>query len=322
MFQFLKSKSDDDTSKPKKTSWGARLKEGLNRTRLKFSDNLARLFLGKKTIDDDLLSQLEALLLSSDVGVDTCQKILSQLTERAKRNQLSDSDALFSALKAVLLEILVVGQKPLQIDQPNFVLLMIGVNGAGKTTSIAKLAHYYQQQGKTVMLAAGDTFRAAAIEQLQVWGDRNKVPVIAQKLGADSASVIYDAMNAAQSKNINLLIADTAGRLHTQDHLMAELQKIKRVISKQNVDAPHEVMLVIDASMGQNALRQAQAFHEAIGLTGITITKLDGTARGGILFAIADKMQLPIRFIGVGEGIDDLKPFQAEEYINALFEKV
>lgn len=313
MFQFLKSKSN--------TSWGSRLKSGLARTRQKFSDNVSNLFLGKKTIDDDLLEQLETLLLASDVGVDATQKILDQLTDSVKRKQLSDSEALFNALQQILKDFLAPCEKPLEINKAPYVLLMVGVNGAGKTTSIAKLAHYFQKEGKKVMLAAGDTFRAAAIEQLQEWGKKNDVPVIAQQSGADSASVIFDGMQAATSKKVDLLIADTAGRLHTQQHLMAELQKIKRVIQKQEDSAPHEIMLVIDAGMGQNALRQAEQFHEAVGLTGITITKLDGTARGGIVFALAEKMKLPIRFIGVGESIDDLKPFNASEYIDALFEK-
>jgi len=313
MFQFLKSKS--------KTPWSTRLKTGLERTRQKFSNNVSDLFLGKKSINDKLFEELETLLLASDVGVEATQKILDQLTDNVKRKQLADSEALFNTLQQILKDFLAPCEKPLDIDASPYVLLMVGVNGAGKTTTIAKLAHYYQQQGKKIMLAAGDTFRAAAIEQLQVWGERNDATVIAQQSGADSASVIFDAMQAATSKKADLLIADTAGRLHTQEHLMAELQKIKRVIQKQNDSAPHEIMLVIDAGMGQNALRQAEQFHKAIGLTGITITKLDGTARGGIVFALAEKMQLPIRFIGVGEAIDDLKPFHANEYINALFEK-
>lgn len=321
MFQFLKSKASKEPDAEPKSSWSSRLKGGLKRTRQKFSDNVSNLFLGKKTIDDALFEELETVLLAADVGVGATQKILAQLTERVSRKQLPDTDALFAELEEILIGLLSPCERPLEINAKPYVLLMVGVNGAGKTTSIAKLAHYYQQQGNKVMLAAGDTFRAAAVEQLQVWGKRNNVTVIAQQSGADSASVIFDAMQAATAKDIDLLIADTAGRLHTQEHLMAELQKIKRVIAKQNETAPHEVMLVIDASMGQNALRQSQQFHEVIGLTGITITKLDGTARGGIVFAIAEKIGLPIRFIGIGEHIDDLKPFCAKEYVDALFEK-
>ena len=320
MFQFLRSKPAKELSDEPTSTWASRLKKGLKRTRQKFSDNLSNMFLGKKNIDDALFETLETQLLSADVGVDATQKILDQLTDRMKRNQLANPEALFNALKTILNDILAPCEQALSLDASPFVLLMVGVNGAGKTTSIAKLAHYYQQQNNKVMLAAGDTFRAAAVEQLQVWGKRNDAPVIAQRNGADSASVIFDAIQAAKAKPVDLLIADTAGRLHTQEHLMAELQKIKRVISKQDPSAPHEIMLVIDASMGQNALRQAQLFNEAIGLTSITITKLDGTARGGIVFAIAEKMKLPIRFIGVGEAIDDLQPFHAKEYVAALLE--
>lgn len=322
MFKFLKSSKE--SSEETRPTWSVRLKDGLRRTRQKFSDNMSNLFLGKKAIDDALLEELEALLLGADVGVDTTQKILDQLVDKVKRKQLSDSEALFKALKETLEDMLAPCEKLLTLNTTTptpFILLMVGVNGAGKTTGIAKLAHYFQKDKNKVMLAAGDTFRAAAIEQLQVWGGRNDAAVIAQQNGADSASVIFDAMQAAKAKNANLLIADTAGRLHTQEHLMAELQKIKRVIKKQDETAPHEVMLVIDAGMGQNALRQAEQFNEAIGLTGIMITKLDGTARGGIVFAIAEKMKLPIRFIGIGEEIDDLMPFRAKEYVDALFEK-
>lgn len=317
MFKFRKKASSDEP----KTSWSSRLKNGLKKTRQKFSENVSNLFLGKKNIDDELFEELETLLLSADVGVDATQKILDTLTDKVKRKELADVEALFKSLKKILLDMLAPCEAPLAIDKKPFVLLMVGVNGAGKTTSIAKIAHYYQQQNHKIMLAAGDTFRAAAVEQLQVWGERNNVSVIAQQSGADSASVIFDGMQAARAKSVDLLIADTAGRLHTQDHLMAELEKIKRVIGKQDETAPHEVMLVIDAGMGQNALRQAEQFNDAIGLTGITITKLDGTARGGIVFAIAEKMKLPIRFIGVGEAIEDLKPFHAQEYVDALFEK-
>jgi len=303
-----------------KKSWSSRLKDGLQRTRNKFSNKLSNLVLGKKNIDDDLFEDLETLLLSADVGVEATQKILDELTAQVSRKSLTDPEALAASLKKILISILKPCEQALEVSASPFVILMVGVNGAGKTTSIAKLAHFYQEQGKQVMLAAGDTFRAAAVEQLQVWGERNSVPVIAQKSGADSASVIYDAMQSAKAKELDLLIADTAGRLHTQDNLMAELEKIKRVMGKLDADAPQEVMLVIDAGMGQNALNQAQQFHEAIGLTSISLTKLDGTARGGIIFAIANALQLPIRFIGVGEQIDDLKPFNAEDFVDALFE--
>jgi fused signal recognition particle receptor len=303
-----------------KKSWSTRLKDGLQRTRNKFSNKLSNLILGKKIIDDDLFEDLETLLLSADVGVEATQKILDELTAQVSRKALTNPEALAASLKKILVSILKPCEQPLEITAPLFVILMVGVNGAGKTTSIAKLAHFYQEQGKQVMLAAGDTFRAAAVEQLQVWGERNNVPVIAQKSGADSASVIYDAMQSAKAKQRDLLIADTAGRLHTQDNLMAELEKIKRVMRKLDADAPQEVMLIIDAGMGQNALNQAQQFHKTIGLTSISITKLDGTARGGIIFAIANKLQLPIRFIGIGEQIDDLKPFNAEDFVDALFE--
>jgi fused signal recognition particle receptor len=321
MFGFSKSKpkSADEATPPKK-KWFGRLNESLKRTRSRFTDGLANLVLGKKSIDAALLEQLETILLSADVGVDASQQILTNLTQQVSRKELTDADSLMTALQQQLLAILAPCQQPLQITATPFVILMVGVNGVGKTTTIAKLAHYYQAQGKKVMLAAGDTFRAAAIEQLQTWGERNDAPVIAQHSGADSASVIFDALQAATTRNYDILIADTAGRLHTQSNLMAELQKIKRVLTKLNPNAPHETMLVIDAGTGQNALNQAQQFHEAIGLTGITLTKLDGTAKGGIIFALAQKMQLPIRFITLGEQMDDLKPFEAKEFIEALFQ--
>lgn len=313
---------DDETltkSDLRKKTWLQRLRTGLDRTRNQLGAGLSQLFLGKKTIDDALFEALETQLLLADVGINTTQHILNQLTQTIKRKQLNDPLILMQHLKEILLELLAPCSKPLSLDHHPFVLLMVGVNGAGKTTSIAKIAHFYRQQNKTVMLAAGDTFRAAAIEQLKVWGDRNHVPVVAQHIGSDSASVIYDAVASVQAKKMDLLIADTAGRLHTQTHLMAELQKVTRVIHKLDHTAPHEIMLVIDASMGQNALQQAKQFHEAVGLTGITLTKLDGTAKGGILFAIADQLKLPIRFIGVGEDIEDLRPFNAVEFIDAIF---
>jgi len=318
MFSFLKSTSDPKKKQIRKP-WSARLKEGLQRTRHKLSDKLVHLVQGKKTIDDALFEALESLLLSADTGVQATQKILDQLAEQVSRKELTHPEALVASLKRILISILEPCQQPLEITSAPFVILMVGVNGAGKTTSIAKLTHFYQQQGLKVMLAAGDTFRAAAIEQLQAWGTQNDAPVVAQQSGSDSASVIYDAMQAAKARHYDVLIADTAGRLHTQDHLMAELEKIKRVMGKLNSEAPHETMLVIDAGTGQNALSQAEQFHQTIGLTGLSLTKLDGTAKGGIIFALAEKMKLPVRFIGVGEHIDDLKPFDASAFVDALF---
>ena len=299
-----------------------RLKSGLAKTRTNLTDGLANLVLGRKIIDDDLLEELETQLLTADVGVEVTQKIISDLTDRISRKQLSDADALLAALREDMTNILIPCSQPLTINKQHrpFVILVVGINGAGKTTTIGKLARRLQGQGNTVMLAAGDTFRAAAVEQLQEWGKRNDVPVIAQHSGADSASVIYDAFEAAQARNVDVLIADTAGRLHTQSNLMEELKKIRRVISKLDENAPHEILLVVDAGTGQNALSQAQQFNEAVQLTGIALTKLDGTAKGGIIFAIAEKLGLPIRFIGVGEGIEDLRVFNAEEFTKALFE--
>jgi fused signal recognition particle receptor len=320
MFDFLKNHQAAKTPEnPKPAGWLSRLSAGLKRTRRVFVDNLANLILGKKQIDADLLRELETQLLLADMGVEVSEQILKTLTEQVARKELNDPQRLIAALKTQLEELLEPYSQPLPIQERPFVILMVGVNGSGKTTSIAKICHYYQQQNKRVMLAAGDTFRAAATEQLQVWGERNNVTVIAQHQGADSASVIFDAMQAASSKQMDLLIADTAGRLHTQEPLMAELAKIKRVLGKINPGAPHEVMLVIDATIGQNALRQAEQFHQAIGLTGLCITKLDGTAKGGMVFAITHKIKLPIRFIGIGEQLDDLKPFNAKEFVNALF---
>jgi fused signal recognition particle receptor len=307
------------TEEEPKIGWLKRLSSGLKKTRQGFSGQLSALFLGRKTIDDDLFEELETILLSADVGVKTTESILKELTEQTQRKALKDPVALQESLKSILYNLLQPCEKALEVDCAPFVILMVGINGAGKTTSIAKLAHLYKQQGKRVMLAAGDTFRAAAVEQLQVWGERNDVPVIAQKIGSDSASVAYDALASAVAKNIDILITDTAGRLHTQHHLMDELKKIKRVMAKQDKAAPHETLLVIDAGNGQNALQQAREFNEAIGVTGIAVTKLDGTAKGGIVFAIAKELGLPIRFIGVGESMDDLKPFKAEEFIEALF---
>lgn len=298
-----------------------RLKQGLQKTRAGLTSGIANLFLGKKTIDAEMLEEIETLLLTSDIGVAATQEIIADLTAQVARKQLNDADALMSSLKNHLSRLLQPCEQPLIIsgEKKPFVILMVGVNGAGKTTTIGKLAKQLQQEGKKVMLAAGDTFRAAAVEQLQVWGERNQIPVIAQHTGADSASVIFDALQAAASRGIDVLIADTAGRLHTKDNLMQELQKVKRVLSKIDPAAPHEVLLVLDAGTGQNALTQADQFHAAVNLTGVVLTKLDGTAKGGIIFAIAKKLGLPIRFIGVGESVDDLRPFVADEFVEALF---
>ncbi len=307
----------------KKSGFFKRLKKSLTRTRSNFADGLANLVLGHKEIDDELLEELETMLLIADVGVEATTRIINDLNGRVRRKELSDSSALSIALKTQLQDILQQHDKP--VVQPTSgkpqVILMIGVNGAGKTTTIGKLAKQLQEEGNSVMLAAGDTFRAAAVEQLQAWGERNRIPVIAQHTGADSASVIFDALQAATSRGVDVLIADTAGRLHTKSNLMDELAKIARVMQKIDPEAPHEVMLVVDATTGQNALNQALQFNETIPLTGITITKLDGTAKGGILFTIADKMQIPIRFIGVGESIEDLRYFNAKDFVDALFEE-
>jgi fused signal recognition particle receptor len=298
----------------------SRLKQGLSRTSNKLTEGFASLVLGRKTIDDDLLEELETQLITADLGVEATNRIISDLTQRVARKQLNDVEALFNAMRDDMVNILEPSAKPLEIPNQSgpYVILMVGINGVGKTTTIGKLAKQFQQQGKKVMLAAGDTFRAAAVEQLQVWGQRNNIPVIAQPTGADSASVIFDALQAAKARNVDILIADTAGRLHTQSNLMEELKKVKRVMAKVDDTAPHEVMLVVDAGTGQNALQQAQQFQQAVGVSGITLTKLDGTAKGGIIFAIANKTGLPIRYIGVGEKIDDLRPFKADEFVDAL----
>ncbi len=277
------------------------------------------MFTGKK-IDDDLFEQLEEQLLIADVGVETTRKIIASLVEHADRRQLKDADALYGKLKEEMAAILAKVDRPLDVGgKTPFVILMVGVNGVGKTTTIGKLARQYQAQGKTVMLAAGDTFRAAAVEQLQVWGQRNHIPVVAQHTGADSASVIFDAIQAAKARGVDVLIADTAGRLQNKSYLMDELKKIVRVMKKLDADAPHEVMLTLDASTGQNAISQAKLFNETVPLTGITLTKLDGTAKGGVIFSLADRFAIPIRYIGVGEGIEDLRPFNAVDFIEALF---
>ncbi|MAZ44175.1 MAG: signal recognition particle-docking protein FtsY [Legionellales bacterium] len=301
-------------------SWFARLKSGLSKTRQQFSSSLVKLFQGRLKIDDQLFDDIERQLLMSDVGVETTEFILNALKEKAKSENLSEPSALLESLKSVLSEILSPQNVPLILEGSPSVILMIGANGNGKTTTIGKLAHHFKAQGKKVMLAAGDTFRAAAVEQLQQWGERVDAPVISQPIGADSASVVFDALQSAQAKNVDVLIADTAGRLHTRDDLMQELKKIKRVLAKIDPQAPHEVMLVLDAGTGQNALAQAQTFQKEIGLTGITLTKLDGTAKGGVIFSIAQQCQVPIRYIGVGEQVSDLRPFCAQEFVDALFE--
>ncbi|MDP3268403.1 MAG: signal recognition particle-docking protein FtsY [Legionella sp.] len=323
--KFSPIESVPEESQPELSKEGifARFKRGLSKTRHQFGDGIGRLLLGKKEISPELIEELEILLLSADLGIETTQTVLSQLTDGLERKQLSDGNTVHEALKNHLKKILGAKSQPLipeTQDQSPFVILMVGVNGAGKTTTIGKLAKQFQQQGKKVMLAAGDTFRAAAVEQLQVWGERNEIPVIAQHTGADSASVIFDALQAAKARKIDVLIADTAGRLHTQSNLMDELKKVKRVLHKLDPHAPHETMLILDASIGQNALMQARQFHEAVTLTGITMTKLDGTAKGGILFAIAHDLGIPFRYLGVGEGIDNLRPFDAAQFVGAIFD--
>ena len=303
-------------AKPKSEGgYFARIRQGLAKTRHGF----ANLFLGKKTLDQDLIDDLEAQLLTADVGIEVTTKIIDTVTQQIDRKELKDVDAVKAAVRDHMQQLLAPFAQPLDTSSAKpYVILMTGINGAGKTTTIGKLARHFQQEGKKVMLAAGDTFRAAAVEQLQTWGARHNVPVIAQGTGADAASVAYDALQSATARGVDVLIIDTAGRLHTQDHLMAELQKIKRVIGKLNPDAPHETMLIIDAGNGQNALRQAEQFHKAMQLDSITVTKLDGTAKGGILFAISEKLGIPIRYIGVGEQPEDLRPFNANEFVRAL----
>ncbi|AIG03593.1 cell division protein [Pseudomonas fluorescens] len=303
-----------------KTGFFARLKQGLSKTSASIGEGMASLFLGKKIIDDELLEDIETRLLTADVGVEATGVIIQSLTQKVARKQLTDADALYKSLQAELAAMLKPVEAPLVITEKKpFVILVVGVNGAGKTTTIGKLAKKLQLEGKKVMLAAGDTFRAAAVEQLQVWGERNKIPVIAQHTGADSASVIFDAVQAAKARNIDVLIADTAGRLHTKDNLMEELKKVRRVMGKLDADAPHEVLLVLDAGTGQNAISQAKQFNQTVQLTGLALTKLDGTAKGGVIFALAKQFGLPIRYIGVGEGIDDLRTFEAEPFVQALF---
>ena len=316
---------DHDSPPPEDKNTGsvwARMKQGLSKTRQGLGKGMADLLVGAKEIDDELLEDIETQLLTADVGVEATDTIVQALTERVSRKELIYADALYEALQDELRKLLAPVEQPLEIDTSKrpFVILTVGVNGVGKTTTIGKLAQRYQRDGKSVMLAAGDTFRAAAVEQLQVWGERNNVPVVAQHTGSDSASVIYDALESAQSKGTDVLIADTAGRLQNKDNLMNELAKVVRVMKKLDPEAPHEIMLVLDAGTGQNALSQAQTFQEAVGVSGVTLTKLDGTAKGGIIFAIARQLGLPIRYIGVGETADDLRPFAADEFVQALFD--
>lgn len=323
MFGFKKS-SETTTAKMSQSSLFSRLKNGLSGTRNTINSGLSSLFLSKKQIDDELFEEIETLLITADLGIDATSTIINELTEKCRRKELADPAALYTALRQQLLDILSPCEQPLiQVSNTGshcpFIILMTGINGAGKTTSIGKITRYFQQHGKSVMLAAGDTFRAAAVQQLKTWGERHNVAVIAQHDGADSASVIFDALESAKAKKIDILIADTAGRLHTQTNLMDELKKIKRVLAKLDKSAPQEVMLVLDAGTGQNALNQAIEFNKALNLTGITLTKLDGTAKGGVIFAIAHKLKLPIRFIGVGEKAEDLREFNANDFIDALF---
>jgi fused signal recognition particle receptor len=313
---FKKNQNKDIQTDTKKAS----LKDRLFKSKRRLGDGLSSLLIGKKRIDDELLEELEILMISADIGIQTTDKIIESVRNKASRKELKDGDSLYQLIKVELEALLIDDNLLKTVSDSTFVILVVGINGAGKTTTIGKLAKSFQNQGKSVMLAAGDTFRAAAVEQLQVWGERNEIPVIAQKTGADAASVVYDAYQSAVAKNIDILIADTAGRLHTQDNLMQELEKIKRVLKKHHDKSPHETLLVIDGGSGQNAVQQAKEFHKSIELSGIAVTKLDGTAKGGVLFAISDALNLPIRYIGIGESIDDLKPFHAKDFINALFD--
>ena len=313
---FKKNQNKDIQTDTNKAS----LKDRLFKSKRRLGDGLSSILIGKKQIDDELLDELEILMISADIGIQTTDKIIESVRKKASRKELKDGDSLYQLIKIELAALLIDDNLLEPVSDGTFVILVVGINGAGKTTTIGKLAQSFQIQGKSVMLAAGDTFRAAAVEQLQIWGERNEIPVIAQKTGADAASVVYDAYQSAVAKNIDILIADTAGRLHTQDNLMQELEKIKRVLKKHNDKSPHETLLVIDGGSGQNAVQQANEFHKSIELSGIAVTKLDGTAKGGVLFAISDSLNLPIRYIGIGESIDDLKPFHAKDFINALFD--
>jgi len=320
--EVVQPESVEVVEKEEKLGFFERLKRGLSKTRQQIGGGFLSLFKGKQ-IDDDLYEELETQLLMADVGMDTTMKLIERLTDHADRKQLKDADALYGLLKEEMSDILKKADAPLAVDKADgpFVILMVGVNGVGKTTTIGKMAKQFQQQGKSVMLAAGDTFRAAAVEQLQVWGERNDVPVVAQHTGADSASVIFDAYQAAKARNADILIADTAGRLQNKDNLMQELEKIVRVLKKFDANIPHEIMLTIDATTGQNAISQTKIFNEAVGLTGISLTKLDGTAKGGVIFAVAEQFGIPIRYIGVGEGIEDLRTFEHKSFIDALFDE-
>ncbi|MGB5354221.1 MAG: signal recognition particle-docking protein FtsY [Woeseia sp.] len=318
---FGRKKQPATENKEEKTGFVKRLRARLNRGNSWLTYDLANLVPGGK-IDEDVIDELESRLVMADVGVDTAMRIVAGLHRQLARKELKDTDALIAALRKSLRDILLPVEQPLVPDSSDgpFVILMVGVNGAGKTTTIGKLARRFMNEGRSVMLAAGDTFRAAAVEQLTVWGERNKVPVIAQHSGADPAAVIFDAYEAARAKGIDVLLADTAGRLQNQQGLMDELTKIKRVLQRRNEAAPQEVMLVLDAGLGQNALSQAEKFHAALGLTGITVTKLDGSAKGGVLLAIADKLKVPVRFIGIGESLEDMQPFVARDFVDALLQ--
>jgi len=320
MFGFKSSPKKEESEQQKPRGIFASLRQRLSKTRENLSSGLADLLLGKKQIDDDLLEKLEEQLLIADVGFQATQAILTQLTGKLARKELKDGETLLSCLKQTMQEILSPCEVPLVLNAANkpYVILMVGVNGAGKTTTVGKLAQQFKSEGHRVMLAAGDTFRAAAVGQLQTWGDRLDIPVIKQAQGSDSASVIFDALQSAKARNIDILIADTAGRLHTQNNLMDELEKIKRVMSKLDADAPHETLLVLDAVTGQNALSQASNFKDAVGVTGVVLTKLDGTAKGGMIFSVAEQLKLPIRYIGVGESVEDLRPFNSQEFVDAL----
>jgi fused signal recognition particle receptor len=330
MFNLLKRKKTTLETEPAaavpapaaKQGFFTSLKQGLSKTRTRFSSGIGTLILGKKTLDKEFIELIETQLLSADVGISATQQLITSLTRKLDRKELQDSAAVLASLQEEMKSILRPCQQILNIDADKkpFVILVVGINGAGKTTTIGKLAKSLQAANASVVLAAGDTFRAAAVEQLQVWGERNKVPVVAQQPGADPAAVIFDAIESAKARGTDIVIADTAGRLHTQNNLVEELKKVKRVIAKLDPSAPHETLLVLDASVGQNALNQAQQFNDAVGVTGLAITKLDGTAKGGIIFAIAKQLNIPIRYIGVGEGIDDLRPFDADDFVNALFE--
>ena len=307
---------------PEKSGFYGRLKTGLSRTGLQLASGLGDLFLGKKAIDQELLDALEEHLIMADVGMAATTRIVSDITDRVSRRELSDGDAVMGATKDALNAIISPCELPMDIASATpYVILVVGVNGAGKTTTIGKLAHRFKAEGRRVMLAAGDTFRAAAVEQLQAWGERNEVPVVAQHTGADSASVLFDAVQSAKAKGVDILIADTAGRLQNKTHLMDELEKVVRVMRKIDPALPHETLLVLDAGTGQNAVSQAEQFDASVGVTGLVLTKLDGTARGGVIFAIAEKLQRPIRFIGVGEGAEDLQPFVARDFVAALFDR-